>query len=182
MRGVIQVARKGRKRKSGSRKPSGDLRDQPKVSPKVIAMHQPHRQAVPEKHRHDQRAESPFGALVLNHVITGAQYRAGCRYARIFRRYVAAINAPSPNPPSIAGVMEPKYTSHLPDSIARDRKLEYDAAFEYLGRAGQRAQRAVARYAVNDQFCPDAEEIENLRTGLSTLDEHFIEVDREMKR
>jgi len=179
--GTFAVARKGRKRKTGPRKPSGDLRDGPKISPKVIAMHQPHRQAVPEASRHDQRAESPFGALILNHVITSAQYRAGCRYARIFRRYLAAISAPSPTPPSIAGIMEPKYSGHLPDAIARERKMEYNAAFEYLGTAGQRPQRAVARVAVNEQPCPE-EEIENLRTGLSTLDRHFVEVDREMRR
>lgn len=177
------VARKGRKRKTGYRHPGGQLVKKPKREPTVdttiISMRQPHRQGVEEGLRHDQRAECQLGILTLNKLISGAQYRAGRRYARIVSRYLASIQAPSPNPPSIAGIMEPRsgFGGHLPDAIARERKIEYDAAFEYLGRTGQKPQRIVARVAVQDHPCP-IEEIDNLRKGLSKLDEHFMLMDR----
>lgn len=175
----MMVIRKGRKRQDAPRHPGGQLRDEPKESPIIIAMAMPHRQGVPEKDRLDQRAECSLGVLAINAVITAAQYRAGRRYARIVARYVASINAPSPSPPSLAGIMEPRsgIGGHLPDDIARQRKDEYNEAFEYLGSAGQRAQRIVARVAVNDMPCP-LDERDNLKRGLSTLDEHFTLTDK----
>ncbi len=177
MHGTFAVARKGRKRKMRARHPGGQLIDEDRISPSAIAAQMPHRAWLPKEVRLDQRAESPLGRLALTGRISRGQYLAGRRYASIVAKYKIIIDAPG-SPKSIAGIMEPRSGSGglLPDSIARARKQAYDAAFEALGNAGQKAQRAVARIAVNDQPC-SVEDVGPLKDGLAELERYFGRID-----
>src|SRR6478736_7288028 len=95
----------GRKRKTGKRYPGGKIITERDIDTRPIAASMPHRQSVPEPIRHDARAESPFGRLLLNGHITPKQYQAGLMYRDIVNRYRALIDCPSESPPSMAGII-----------------------------------------------------------------------------
>lgn len=172
------VTRKGRPRKSGYRKPSGDLikTAESTVSPIVVALRQPHRRFAPTDRADDARAETHLGQMNMDGSISNADYNAARRYARIVNRYRAVISSPNPNPPSIAGIMESRRGSSRDITDARERKAEYDAAFEALSNAGHTAARAVAHMAVYGQPCPYGA-FEPMKRGLGLLREHFERVD-----
>jgi hypothetical protein len=89
--------RLGRKRKSGRRKPSGDLVVD-RLSPQAIAVMMPHRKNLPESH--DQRGESVLGRMSMTkdehgvYFITMPQFLAGQAWASIMGSYLATIGPP----------------------------------------------------------------------------------------
>jgi len=165
------MARRGRKRKSGARYPSGDRIPERVESPHAIALRQPHRRDAPLEAKHDQRAETPFGTLNLIGAISGAEYRAGLDFARIVRRWRAVVCAPKPHVDSLAGVLEPRPSPLAIDDPA-ERKHDYDAAFEALARAGQTAAVIVARVVVHEEPVPPGG-FDALVRGLRMLRDHF---------
>lgn len=167
---VLQMARIGRKRKPGARKPSGDIRPEPAESPRAVAMRQPHRQMAPEDSRHDQRAETPLGCLNIIGAVPNREYAAARRFAGIVGRYRSVIDAPGTSR-SIAGLMEPRQAQGEPVDY-HEAKAEYDAAFEALETAGNRAACAVSRMAVHGEPCP-AYGFQALMRGLHSLVFHF---------
>lgn len=176
MHGVIlRMANTGRKRKQGARKPSGDLRPEPAESPRAVALRQPHRQMAPEDSRHDQRAETPLGCLNIIGAVPNREYAAARRFAGIVGRYRAVIDAPSVSR-SIAGLMEPRRGPAEPVDYD-EAKAEYDAAFEALETAGNRAACAVSRMAVHGEACP-AYGFQALMRGLHSLAFHFDLTDK----
>jgi hypothetical protein len=106
MHGTIAMSlnRKGRKRKSGRRTPSGAIARKP-VDYRSMAALQPHRIRLPEALRSDEKAESVLGCLNLIYRIskrtaanrpgiTDEQYEAGRRYRRLVGAYLAHVGAP----------------------------------------------------------------------------------------
>ena len=82
--------RAGRKRKSGARYPSGDLRP---PSPTEVAAAMPHRRGL-GKNAASQLAESELGRMVLRGELEGVLGTAGNLYRGEYRAYIAAICAP----------------------------------------------------------------------------------------
>lgn len=145
------MSRPGRKRKSGARYPSGELK-KPEVKPddRIRTSRQPHRRALPDEQRRDERAESPLGRLLLKGVIDAECYDAGERYVAIVGQYRAVINTPRATAGSGRGMIcavdsveteemvdrfravkvSPKTCFEDADKCAcRRRKDRYDAAY-----------------------------------------------------
>lgn len=166
------MARSGRKRKSGNREPNGRIDRKEQVeSAIIIALRQPHRQFAPIEHADDARAATDLGQLNMKGFITNAEYAAARRYARIFSRYRQTLSGPNPSPPSIAGAFEPKRGgAEILDG--RERKADYDAAFEALMNAGQTAAKGVSRMAIYGEPCALGAG-EAVKRGLRLLREFF---------
>ena len=162
----------GRKRKQNvKRQPDGTPSNPRGIDPKVIAARQPHRQGVPLSVVHDAAAESNFGKLWLNRHISAAQYQAGLDWQGIVRRYRAVISSPR-GEVSMSGVIVGPWggSGDLAPDEALERKEKYDAAFEALSSAGNRATRAVNHWAVWDR---GDYALADLIRGLNALCEHF---------
>jgi hypothetical protein len=163
-------SRRGRPPKAGERYASGRLRPD---DPRIVALAQPHRRG--EKFRLDQRAETPLGGLNIVGQLTDEQYEAGRQYAGVVGRYRVVIGAPRASPSSAGILVADGLGGGAPPlSIdeAERRKREYEAAYEALWDAGQRAAKAVARVAVyGEAWLPGM--LSELRTGLSALAAHF---------
>lgn len=88
--------RAGRKRKEGKRYPSGQLK--PVIKPddvlRVRTSRQPHRRAMKDELRTDERAGSVIGRLFLAGDIDAECYDALMRYAVIVGQYRSMIEAP----------------------------------------------------------------------------------------
>lgn len=177
----ITMARRGRKRKGGHRKPSGDLiKGEPKEkgeSAMIIALHQPHRRTASLGHSDDRRAETPLGILNMIGAVSNQEYAAARRYARIVNRYRQVINSPNPSPPSIGGAFEPRYGGYEIED-AGERKAEYNAVYEALDQAGKTALNSVNRMAVYGEPCPLGT-FPALMRGLRSLTSYFDLTDRQ---
>jgi hypothetical protein len=86
--------RAGRKRKSGQREPNGRLKPEKRPDDRVKTSRQPHRRALPDDMRLDERAESPLGRMNLRGEIDADCYDAGARYAFVVGQYASTIEAP----------------------------------------------------------------------------------------
>jgi hypothetical protein len=88
--------RRGRPRKGGARKPSGDLKLKA-PSPKDIAAKMPHRRKLGDA-AVSHLAENELGRQALKGVITPDQLLAGQMFAARAHAYLATIEAPAPPP------------------------------------------------------------------------------------
>ena len=166
----------GRKRKNLKREPSGRP-SRVYENPKLQVMMQPHRRGITPRLQGGPEAESPFGRLMCRGLISPAQHEAGVYYRRDSFNYRETFqDAPSPHPrgPSLMLVSGGGGIGTEPSREKKWRyKRVYDAAFEALGEAGNRAQRAVKDHAVFEKPCPDEFSRALLRRGLDRLVEHY---------
>jgi hypothetical protein len=176
---AFKIERRGRPKKPGKRYPSGDLvKEREVLEARIIAFRQPHRQSVPENVRHDPRAETLFGRMMLEGKISEVQYNAGVRYRKAVRRYRAHFipEFPNPEPGSIGGYMQPTPPSRRePLDDKEERRIfdaREDAYIAILDAGGQRACKAVARVAVWDEQ-PAGFRWEDLEKGLNALISHY---------
>jgi hypothetical protein len=178
--------RKGRKRKSGRRTSAGVLIRVP-VDFRSMAALQPHRIALPEALRGDEKAESVLGCLNLIYRIskhgkgerlgiTDEQYEAGRRYSVLVGAYLAHIAAPRSTAGSGNG-------GHACTTGACDKCQaitdNYMRAHEAIGRhcmgiprIARHTHAAVNWVVIDDNLC-DAEQFEHLKRGLTALAQHF---------
>lgn len=156
MNATFNIERRGRKRKSGPRWPSGDCVREKIEEPNVIALRMPHRSGVPRHLAHDPKAETVLGRYSLNGLITAAEYDAGIYYRGVVARQLAAIGAPKSDVPSCTGeAMSRGKAGGLDDDEMVRRKAVYDQAYEAVeGGGGQHGAKALARVAVYDERCP----------------------------
>lgn len=172
---MFKVEKRGRKRKAGKRYPSGGLVQEREVlEARVIAFKQPHRQSVPEKVRHDPRAETFFGRLMLNGVVNEKQYQAGILYRRDIQRYRAYFmsDMPDPNPPSIAGFMQPSGGGAGMSESQGDRIKEVYEKVTAVFKFDQKAAKSVIRVAIWDEW-PAWIDQKDLDRGLDKLISHY---------
>lgn len=157
MNAAFKIERRGRKRKSGPRYPSGGLVREKSIEPNVIAMRMPHRAGVPQDLAHDPKAETVLGRYSLNGLITSLEYDAGVYYRGVVARQLAAIGAPKSDVPSCTGeAMSRGKAGGLDEDESIRRKFVYDEAYEAVEEGGgQRGAKALARVAVYDERCPD---------------------------
>lgn len=154
------------------REPNG-RRQRAYVNPKKQIASQPHRMTAPKEFREDDRAETVFGRIMLNGYISPAQYEAGNNWARDVNRFRMLMDCPSPNPKALdltgtGGGSGRDLSREAIDGIKR----AYNAAFEALAEAGNRAQRVVNSIAVYDKFSEHGG-IEVLKCGLNKLVVHY---------
>jgi hypothetical protein len=162
----VVITRKGRKRRSGYRTPSGDLARQKRPDDRLLAAMQPHRRQLPEKDRLSEKAVTVLGRLNLFGRITDEQAEAGRKYAAGVNAYRAVIGSMDP-------LMSPApgFGKGMSDEEAIRRKEAYDAAFELLSQLGNRPIRAVNKAAVYENTAYGA--IDDLRLGLNALVRHY---------
>lgn len=166
--------RKGRKRKSGSRYPSGDIVRERGLDIVAIAIRHPDRQGLPEEKRAHQAAESPLGRLCLRGIITSDQLVASRMYARDSRLYQQAIGCPKPDAPSLNPLTAGGRGVVTLAKAEIDRRTKaYNDAFCVVWNAGQKAARAVARTAFYGEWLPAGTTMDDLRRGLSALVKHY---------
>lgn len=164
---LVVVGRKRKRRMYPDREPANDPAWRETAN-------QPHRAWLPLDMRLSEKAATPLGGLNLIGVITDEQYEAGCRYADVVGKYRGSIETPREGHSAGKGY---RCLGELncEDCECRRRKNAYDAAFEALADAGQKAARVVSRVAIYEETCRD---IESLRRGLSALERHFGLTDR----
>lgn len=183
---AFKVERRGRPKKPGKRFPCGKLvTEREVVEARVIAFKQPHRQSVPERLRADQRAESPFGRMMLSgglgnidpnvgEAVGVQRYDAGVKYAGAVRRYRSHVlgGVPNSDPQSIGGFMQPSARGAGKEQDAAEVKKAFDDAFAAVMEAGQRAAVVVKDMVVFGKECPDGQE-KHLIWGLDKLISHY---------
>lgn len=173
--------RAGRKRKSGQREPNGRLKPEKRPDDRVKTSRQPHRRALPDEMRLDERAESPLGRMNLRGEIDGDCYDAGARYAFVVGQYSSTIDAPQSTSGSGRGVscLAEQYGTRNAcrldpyECTCLRRKDRYMAAYEALAQMGRAALMAVNRVAVHRGEPASAQETVYLVAGLSALARHF---------
>jgi len=142
---VLSV-RAGRKRRSGRRKPSGDL-VVVKLSRAAVAAGMPHRRGLPEAVRADERAESAFGRMRLRGHITELQFTAGNKWRKVVGAYLATIGPPH-------GLAGSGSARDLSEDECERRKRECFEGVSAISRAGPLAVRAINRVVLEDCECP----------------------------
>jgi hypothetical protein len=192
--GVFGMSRAGRKRKSGHRKPSGQLKQPKQIETDAVrTSRQPHRRALAHQLRaqgtdKDQvekltggwEAESPIGRMWAGGLLKRAgdsdsqaardRYDAGNMFAQIVGAYRSVIEAPR----DVAGSGRGFPCQELLCALAREncecehRKARYDRAFEALSRLSRRSLKAVNDVAVHRQGIAK-EELVYLVGGLEEL-------------
>lgn len=173
MHGMIGRTRKGRKRKSGHREPSGRNQRRP-VDYRSMAAAQPHRNWLPEALRLDERAGTVLGCLNLLKRISDEMYEAGRHYGVIVGAYLAMANAPRGTAGQGRGYdCTGEWDCPTETCICLARTERFNRAYEAISRsAGRPAHMAINRVAIQDQICA-VEQIEPLRLGLAALAGHF---------
>jgi hypothetical protein len=162
--------RKGRKRKSGRREPSGRPTRVP-VDYRAMAALNPDRRGVAEGLRTHERAGSSLGRLNLKKRISDHEYEAGRRYSGIVGAYRASIGVPR----GLSGAgkgYDCIGTIHCPAEtcVCRQRQDRYDDA--YCAIRTHAAHLAVNAVAIHDHdISPD--QLVALREGLAALARHF---------
>lgn len=162
--------RKGRKRKSGRRTPSGALA-RVRVDYREMAADWPDRRGLPEALRTHERAGSVLGRLNLKKRISDHAYEAGTRYSVIVGAYRAMIGVPAGVGGNgrgyVCGGAEVCIFS-MCTCLARQQR--YDEA--YCSIRTHAAHLAVNAVAIHDQdISPD--QLAALREGLAALARHF---------
>jgi hypothetical protein len=167
---IVPKNRKGRKRKSGRREPSGRPIRAP-VDYRAMAALNPDRRGLAEGLRTHERAGSVLGRLNLKKRISEHEYEAGCRYAVVVGAWRAMIGVPahlggngtgqncwglSPCPPQTC--------------VCLARKIRYDDA--YCSIRTHAAHLAVNAAAIHDHDI-SADQLPHLRKGLAALARHF---------
>ena len=169
------IERRGRPKKPSKVHLGKDEATQKEVmEARIIAFRQPHRQSVPEQVRHDPRAETFFGRIMLSGVISEVQYEAGILYRRAVQRSRSLMDAPNPSPQSVASYMQPVSSTGRPVDDAEAQRIHdsRENAYVALMDAGQRAAKAVARVAVWDEWPLGVSE-QDLHRGLDKLIVHY---------
>lgn len=169
---MIRISKAGRKRRIGVKREKNGRAQRVYVDPKQQVSEQPHRVVVPVEFRKFPEAESEFGRLMLLKRITPAQCEAGRAYAALASQYLAAKGYPPVTPQAMnLGGIRGGIGAETPAHVVKAISVRYNKAFESIG--GQRAQRAVAYYAVRDMKIEKDGELELLCCGLNDLVKHF---------
>jgi hypothetical protein len=170
------MSRRGRKRKLGPRNPKnrrGRLLHE-RESPAVRAAQMPHRRNF--KHPEDQLAENELGRMVLRGELDPLLGQAGQEYARVWRDYLATLEAPRR-----ARIAEGGAIFDCGGCLGQvgtqfceceKRKRKWLDASRVLRQVGHGPTIWVHAVALNDEQCP-FERLEMLRLGLAALASHF---------
>jgi hypothetical protein len=166
--------RRGRKRKSRARTPSGKMVRAPAPDFRGMAADQPHRIGLPEALRASELGGSYLGRLQAMKRISSQMREAGERYAFLVSSYYATL--PMPQRPH--GVLDPGGGTGVdcrdcyPPEICecRDRRTRYMRVYEALAREGRGVVMAVNEAAVRGAPAAD---IEALARGLAALARYF---------
>ena len=166
--------RKGRPRKTGARHKNGHLKAVMAESPRERAAHMPHRRALGE-HAVDPAAESELGRMRLRGEVTEPEATAGEVYSRMWRGYVATLNAPATpgeaqgRVSACAGCPSPLTQRFC---ICDLRKRIYLEASGVLISTGRGVAPVVHAVVILDRQCPFAD-LPALKLGLSAIASHF---------
>lgn len=134
---------------------------------------------VPTSMARKAEAGYELGRMMLSHIVTPRQHRAGYDYARLENDYRMAIDAPSPFPKSMemGAVKGRPMLSEGRDDFLRRKANEFMQAKTALAGAGGVASREVYQVCVSDR---KTESVDNLRIGLNALADFFrIPLDHE---
>lgn len=171
------MARRGRKRKTVKREPSGRVPRESKDQIREVAVSQRLR-LVSSEQASNELAGFPLGILFLRqHIPTRRLVDAGARWAQLVASYARIVGIPSPNPRACqmnANFGTP-LVSDLPDDVVNAIKSNYNSAFIALRDAGHRPTLITNDIVVRDEW-PSAvtqDFLPDLLIGLEALAMHF---------
>lgn len=141
--------RRGRKRKSGHRMPSGRVRREPE-DPRLVVMAQPHRRGLPPTQSGDQRLENYLGNLHFIGAINSRELAAGRWYQQVVARWRAVMSVADPTLQPV-----PANGGHIPAEEARRRIEEYNDARKALEATGPFTVSTVDNFVLLNQPLPE---------------------------
>jgi hypothetical protein len=176
------MARKGRKRQTGQREPTGRL---------ARSAADPGNDYAPAAIKRltdcairgiaDSAYGTPLGRLYLEGYLTAAQFAAGRRFDSLLYQYLRAIAAPQPNPRSHLLDYGPPSPDIDPDSrLGRDEMANHQAvvaamreASSVLANCGKAVETAVRDLCEARELPAGWSGRRAVATGLSALAEHW---------
>lgn len=178
MHGMIGKNRRGRKRKSGRREPSGRPA-RVEVNYRELAALQPHRRDLPEAHRLSEKAASAIGRLSLGGILDEQQYEAGRRFCVITGHFKSVIGSPRSTagsgrgyPCEPVGCMAEAQANPASECECLRRTRKFNDCVSVLMAVSQRAYNQTYRTAVSDEVC-DLDNMPHLIWGLNALVRYF---------
>ena len=172
MHGTVMLTnRKGRKRRFRGTRPGAREVTVVELNPSTIAAAMPHRRALPEGVRHDQKAVSVVGRMCLFGCISDDMERAGNMFLGHFGGYMATADGPRSGAGTGRG-FDCLAGPDCPDCECARRKARYLDALAALKTAGDTAVRAVFVVAIHDHECPFQWRTP-LNWGLAALVKHY---------
>ena len=167
--GNIGMNRKGRKRKSGRREPSGRIQRRP-IDYRSMAAVQPHRIWLPESVRCDERASTVIGCLNLLNRISDQMYESGRRYSVVVGNYRAVLGVG--NTGGGRGYLCSPMACEIKTCECVRRKQQFRDATSVLLNVSQQAYNITYRTAVSEEPCT-ADQLVHLKYGLQALAQFF---------
>ncbi len=143
-------------------------------SPRERASRMPHRRGLGE-HAVDPAAESELGRMRLRGEVSEPEETAGYVYARMWRGYVATLNAPATpgeaqgRVSACDGCSDPERRKYCACDL---RKRIYAEAVRVLISTGRGVAPVVNAVVILDRAC-NLWDVGMLRLGLSTLASHY---------
>ena len=167
--------RAGRPRKSGPRKPSGDLKAMPDYGTQELSMHRiaavGDTAVTGRDIARDQRSSYPLGVLLLQGAINAKQHYAGRRYFRLYHLVCGGANVRSCLGSLVSGSSGRAPTE--PEGASLDMELaEFRAAQASVIATGYGTLAIVDRVAVFNET-PRDDNLDRLKIGLDHLYIHF---------
>ena len=180
----FKISRAGRKRKQGIRRHPGGQPVDEKINVAAICIAHPERQALPQDKRHDERAGTFLGRLMLQGLLSEEQVEGIRLFAQAARKLQQAIGAPSPNAPAMNLLGGSGGFLILAPEEIEERQQAYDDAFCALNKhdhaaedgstvPGHKALRAVSRVGIYGEPLPDGCTFRHLSTGATVLVHHY---------
>ena len=167
--------RRGRKRKSGRRKPSGDLVGARGPSVAQVAAAMPHRRALGAR-ASDPHAENELGRMLIRGEISVEQHAAGELYRKQWRGYLASLEAPALarmklDDPTFAPQCALRCTDSVNEfCLCRERRRKWEETIDML--ASSPSTGVIDRVVLLDKSAR-GEELWLLRLGLNLLAAHY---------
>jgi len=169
-----QMARSGRKRKSGYRRhPGGQLAAGPAVNYRAMAAMQPHRRDLPVEARLSPNATTELGRAKEKWQITQPQLLAGEEFARRTGQYLATIDGPSLTSGNGRwSGCNPSACGSDDDCECRRRRRDYQELQEVIAQCGRRVE-IVVKWVVIYNLVPSKSDLPLLVEGLQALAVHL---------
>ena len=181
---TVKVIRVGRKRKQNIRRHPGGQPVDEKINVAAICIVHPERQGLPPAKRHDERAGTFLGRLMLQGLLSEEQVEGIRLFAQAARRLQQAVGAPKPNAQAMNLLGSSGCFLILSPEEIETRRKDYDDAFCALNShdhkdeegytvPGHKALRAVSRVGIYGEGIPDGCTFRHLSTGATVLVHHY---------
>lgn len=181
---------RGRKRKAGSRYPSGDRKRSETEREAMSTAIEARRKhfGVPTKVARDERLGSALGRLAFKSLISEVQYQAGREFGILHLHHAIVMGLPVPNPHSVSGALVKEgifgsQTDVNADDIVKKIRKRFDEATKAIEECDREQRLSTGRrpsWLIYHLICRDeditnakVDDLGNLRVALNALARNF---------